>query len=239
MSKQDRIPQHVAIIMDGNGRWAKQHGLDRIFGHIQGVDSVRSSIEACLDYGIRYLTMYVFSTENWGRPQEEVDALMELFCDSVMRETPRLQEKGVQVRVIGEKGNLSDKVLESLRWIEAQTAAGDRLSLILALNYSSRNEITDAVREIARRTAVGEMAPEAIDQLTIAENLQTAPAPDPDMIIRTSGECRLSNFLLWQSAYSELYFTEVFWPDFNREEFDKAMQAYAGRERRYGLVNEK
>ena len=236
MSEQKRIPQHVAIIMDGNGRWAELRGKERYEGHAAGIEPVRASLRAAVRNGVKYLTLYAFSTENWGRPQKEVDALMELFCQSVISETPELVRQGVRVRMIGERSRFSEKVRSYLARVEEQTAGGDRLTLILALNYSSRSEITRAVRRIAARAAAGEIDPAAIDERTVSQTLDTADYPDPDLIVRTSGECRLSNFLLWQASYAELYFPEVLWPDFNEEEFDRAIAEYARRDRRFGLV---
>lgn len=230
------IPVHVAIIMDGNGRWAKLRGRERYEGHIEGVKSVKESIKAALRNGVKYLTLYAFSTENWGRPAAEVDALMELFCKSVMDETPELVEQGVRVRVIGRRDRFSEKVCGHLAKIENETSDGDRLTLVLAFDYSSRDEIATAVRRIAERTAKGELKPEEISEITVSESLYTAGIPDPDFIIRTSGECRLSNFLLWQASYAEMYFPEVLWPDFTQEEFDKALEVFASRERRYGKL---
>ncbi len=236
MSKQKRVPQHLAIIMDGNGRWAKQQGKERFEGHIQGVESVRTSIKECVNFGVRYLTIYAFSTENWGRPADEVAALMELFCKCVAMETPNLVEQGVRVRVIGDKARFADDVRLSLEKIEADTMQGEKLDLLIALNYSSRDEIKRAVQNIAKAVKDGELDAEDISEQTISDHLYTAFAPDPDMIIRTSGESRLSNFLLWQASYAEFYFPEVLWPDFGKEEFAKAMEVYAARDRRYGLV---
>ncbi len=236
MSEQKRIPQHVAIIMDGNGRWAKQQGKERFEGHIAGVESVRASVRAALRNGVRYLTLYVFSTENWGRPAEEVDALMELFCRSVVNETDELARQGVRIRMIGERSRFSEKVRHYLAEAERRTAGSDKLTLILALNYSSRNEITRAVQQLAARAAAGALQPAEIDEQVISAALDTAEYPDPDLVIRTSGECRLSNFLLWQSSYAEMWFPEVLWPDFTEEWFDRALEEYGRRDRRYGLV---
>ena len=236
MGNSERIPTHIAIIMDGNGRWAKSLGKERYEGHIEGVNSVRECIKAARRNGVRYLTLYAFSTENWGRPIEEVDALMELFCKSVIAETPALVAQGVRVVMIGRRDRFSERVCSHLQQIEQDTAAGDKLTLVLAFDYSSRDEITTAVRSIAQRVASGEVKVEDICEQTVSENLYTAAIPDPDFIIRTSGECRLSNFLLWQSSYAEMYFPEVMWPDFKQEEFDKALEVYASRERRYGKL---
>ncbi|OUQ53842.1 di-trans,poly-cis-decaprenylcistransferase [Alistipes sp. An116] len=239
MSEQKRIPQHVAIIMDGNGRWAELRGKDRSEGHAAGIEPVRASLRAAVRNGVRYLTLYAFSTENWGRPAAEVDALMELFCQCVANEAPELIRQGVRVCMIGDRSRFSEKVRSALESIEKQTADGKVLTLILALNYSSRSEITRAVQQIARRVAAGELAPEAITEQTLSESLDTAPWPDPDLIVRTSGEQRLSNFLLWQASYAELWFPEVLWPDFTERDFDRALEEYARRDRRFGLVKDK
>lgn len=236
MSEEKRIPQHVAIIMDGNGRWAALRGKERYEGHAAGVEPVRAALRAAARHGVKYLTLYAFSTENWGRPAAEVDALMELFCRSVVDETPELVAQGVRIRMIGDRSRFSEKVRRYLAEAETRTASGQRVTLILALNYSSRDEIVRAVRGIAGRVAAGETTPETIDERTIAASLDTAEYPDPDLIVRTSGECRLSNFLLWQASYAELLFTPVLWPDFTEEEFDRAVEEYARRDRRFGLV---
>lgn len=237
MTETKPIPQHVAIIMDGNGRWAKQRGKERYEGHIAGVESVRAVVRAGVRNGVKWLTLYAFSTENWGRPAAEVDAIMELFCKTVMGEAAELRDQGVRVKVMGERERFSEKVLGMIDYIEQTTAAAGRMTLVLAFNYSSRREIVLGVRDIARRVVAGELSAESIDEQTIAESLMTCSMPDPDMIIRTSGECRLSNFLLWQASYAEFYFPEVLWPDFTEEEFDRALEVYARRDRRYGLVN--
>ena len=239
MSDQKRIPRHVAIIMDGNGRWAELRGKERCEGHAAGVEPVRASLRAAVRHGVKFLTLYAFSTENWGRPEAEVDALMELFCQCVVHETPELVRQGVRVRMIGERSRFSEKVQQALASIEEQTARGEVLTLILALNYSSRSEITRAVRSLARKAAAGELDPEQIGEETISAALDTAPYPDPDLIVRTSGEQRLSNFLLWQASYAELWFPEVLWPDFTEREFDRAIEEYARRDRRFGLVKGK
>ena len=236
MNEPNHIPVHVAVIMDGNGRWARMRRKERYEGHMAGMDALRETVKNAADYGVKYLTVYAFSTENWGRPQQEVDALMDLMCKGVEMETPQLMEQGVRVLIIGDRGRFSDKVRAALDRIEGQTARGERMTLALALNYSSRSEITAAVRTLAQRAAAGEIAAADISEQSISEVLYTASMPDPDLVIRTSGECRLSNFMLWQASYSELYFTDTLWPDFGREEFLKAMKAYAERDRRYGLV---
>ena len=222
--------------MDGNGRWATQQGKERYEGHIEGVASVRACIKAARRNGVRYLTLYAFSTENWGRPQEEVEALMQLFCRSVTNETPELVKEGVRVRFIGRRDRFSEEVRERLLHIEQSTAVGDKLTLVLAFDYSSRDEIMRATRELAERMAKGELQSGDITEQSISESLYTADMPDPDFIIRTSGECRLSNFLLWQASYAEMYFPQTLWPDFREEEFDRAMEVYAERDRRYGVL---
>lgn len=236
MSEKRNIPQHVAIIMDGNGRWAKQRGKERVEGHIEGVQRLRDAIKGAARLGVRYLTVYAFSTENWGRPEAEVNAIMELFCKSVINESPELQKQGVRVKVMGDRAGFSEKVLAYIERIESETAAGERLTLVLAFNYSARSEMVAAVRRIASEVAEGRYGVEDITAQTISDNLLSAGIPDPDLMIRTSGECRLSNFLLWQSAYTELYFTEVLWPDFTEDEFERAIESYANRDRRFGLV---
>ncbi len=238
MLKQKAIPQHVAIIMDGNGRWAKQHGKERYEGHIAGVESVRRVLRAATTHGVKYLTLYAFSTENWGRPAAEVEAIMELFCKSVVAESPELIKEGVKVQIIGERRGFSSRVVELIDQIERATEGGQRLTLVLAFNYSSRRELMLATQDIARRVKAGEISADEISEQTIAQSLMTRSMPDPDLIIRTSGECRLSNFLLWQASYAEFYFPEVLWPDFDEEEFEKALEVFASRDRRYGLVTE-
>lgn len=231
-----KIPTHVAIIMDGNGRWAQQRGKERPEGHIAGVEAVRRALKAAAAEGVRYLTLYTFSTENWGRPKEEVDGIMELFCRSVVAETPELKAQGVKAKIMGDRSALSEKVNSYIDRIESETAEGDRITLIFAMNYSSRHEITQTVKQLAKRVHSGELMPEDIDADYISSNLYSREYPDPDLIIRTGGEYRLSNFLMWQAAYSELYFTPVLWPDFDKESFREALEAYSGRKRRYGLV---
>ena len=234
MIQERKIPRHVAIIMDGNGRWAEQRGEERYVGHMQGVESVRRAVKAALRNGVEYLTLYAFSTENWGRPAEEVNALMEILCKSIVAETPELKAQGVRVRMIGDRSRFSERVRKHLA--EAETGGQEKLTLVLALNYSSRSELVRAARRLAEEAAAGALDPAQIDEGRIAGALYTDFCPDPDLIVRTSGECRLSNFLLWQASYAELYFPEVLWPDFTEEEFDKALAVYAARDRRFGLV---
>ncbi len=236
MSDNKIVPKHVAFIMDGNGRWAKLQGKERFEGHIEGVESVRRVIKASIKFGVKYLTLYAFSTENWGRPAEEVEALMDLFCKCVAIEIPNLREQGVRVRVIGDKSRFASEVRASLDRIECETMDGTQLDMLLALNYSSRDEIRRAVTGIAERVAAGEISPDEVSEELITSSLDTAGVPDPDMVIRTSGECRISNFLLWQASYAEFYFPEVLWPDFDEAHYAEALEVYAARDRRFGLV---
>ena len=236
MSDKMNIPQHIAIIMDGNGRWARQRGKERSEGHIAGMNSLRETVRNAAEAGVKYLTVYAFSTENWGRPQAEVDALMELICKGVEMESEELAKVGIRVKTIGDRSRFSDKVKASLEKIEQMTQAGENMTFVLALNYSSRSEMTTAVQNIAKRVAAGEIKAEEIDEKMISESLYTSFMPDPDLIIRTSGEFRLSNFLMWQASYSEFYFTPTLWPDFDKAELEKALEAYSARDRRYGLV---
>jgi undecaprenyl diphosphate synthase len=230
------IPTHVAIIMDGNGRWAQERGKERTEGHIAGVEAVRKALKAAAAEGVRYLTLYTFSTENWGRPKEEVDGIMELFCRSVVAETPELKAQGVKARIMGDRSALSEKVNHYIDKIESETADGDRITLIFAMNYSSRHEITQTVKNLAQMASEGKLSPESINADLISDSLYSREYPDPDLVIRTGGEYRLSNFLMWQAAYSELYFTDTLWPDFDKESFHEALEAYSGRQRRFGLV---
>ncbi len=236
MSKERSIPKHVAIIMDGNGRWAKQRGLERYEGHIAGAKSVKAVIRAAGKAGVEYITLYTFSTENWGRPEAEINAIMELFCYMVVSQVDELIELGVKVKIMGERDRFPQKVRDMIEHVEAKTAKCDKLTVILAFNYSSRREMVLATRDIARRVAAGEIAVDDIDEKLFSDSLLTAGVPDPDLIIRTSSEYRLSNFLLWQASYSEFYFPDVLWPDFGEEDFNRALDIFAGRERRYGLV---
>lgn len=236
MNENKKIPQHIAIIMDGNGRWAKQRAKDRSEGHFAGMLALRQTVQAAAKMGVKYLTVYAFSTENWGRPQAEVEALMQLVCKGVEMNTPELREQGVRVEIIGDRSRFSDDVNAALDRITQATASGERMTLVLALNYSSRSEITMAARELARRVAAGQIEVEQIDEQMISQSLYTRAIPDPDLIVRTSGECRLSNFLMWQASYAEFYFTPTLWPDFGEEQLREAIEAYAERDRRYGLV---
>ena len=229
-----RLPQHVAIIMDGNGRWAKERGYDRIFGHQNGVTSVREVTEAAAEIGIQYLTLYAFSTENWGRPQVEIDALMELLIDTIESETPTLNKNNVSLRAIGDLSRLPEKAYEKLKRCIAQTSTNTGLKLVLALSYSSRWEITDAIKKISLEICKKTLKPDDITDELISSYLTTHSIPDPDLLIRTSGETRISNFLLWQIAYTELYFTQTHWPDFRTECFYEAILDFQSRDRRFG-----
>jgi undecaprenyl diphosphate synthase len=229
-----RLPKHIAIIMDGNGRWAKEHGYDRIFGHQNGVTSVRETTEAAAEIGIQYLTLYAFSTENWSRPQSEVDALMELLIDTIERETPTLNKNNVRLLAIGDLSRLPGNAGEKLQRCINQTSKNTGLGLVLALSYSSRWEITNAVKNICKEVLAGNCNIDDINDELISNYLTTKSIPDPDLMIRTSGEERISNFLLWQLAYTELYFTKTHWPAFKKESFYEAIYEFQQRERRFG-----
>lgn len=231
-----RIPRHVAIIMDGNGRWAKQRGKERTYGHHAGAETVHKIIEEAARLRVKYLTLYTFSTENWSRPQDEIAALMNLLLDSIEEKT--LMKNNISFRIIGDLGKLPDEVQKGLTTCIEHTAHNTGTCLVLALSYSSRWEITEAVRQIAMQIKAGEISPEQISDELVASHLTTNFMPDPDLLIRTGGEIRLSNYLLWQCAYSELYFCDTFWPDFNEEEFRKAIHEYQQRERRFGKTSE-
>ncbi len=233
-----RMPQHIAVIMDGNGRWAKLHGKERLYGHYNGVESVRAVITASVQLGLKYLTLYTFSTENWNRPKAEVDGLMELLVDNIVKETPTFHEKNIRFTTIGDNSLLPEKALRKLEECIADTASNTGMTLVLALSYSSRWEITDAVRKIAVKVKNGELNIEDIDDVVVSNNLTTAGIPDPELLIRTSGELRLSNYLLWQMAYTELYFTDTLWPDFREESLYEAIVDYQKRERRFGKTSE-
>lgn len=224
--------------MDGNGRWATQRGMERCEGHIAGAKAVREVVSAAGKAGVDYVTLYTFSTENWGRPEAEINAIMELFCYMVNSQVEELVQLGVKVKIMGERSRFPEKVLKMIDYIEERTSQGEVITIILAFNYSSRREMIFAAQNIARRVATGEIKVEDIDEQLFSDSLMTAGVPDPDLIIRTSGEYRLSNFLLWQASYSELYFPDVLWPDFKEEDFNRALDIYAGRERRYGLVTQ-
>ncbi len=233
-----RIPQHIAIIMDGNGRWAKQQGKERLFGHYNGVVSVRVVVETAVNLGVKYLTLYTFSTENWNRPKEEVDGLMELLVENIVKETPTFHKNNIRFTTIGDNSLLPEKALRKLEECISDTSKNTGMTLVLALSYSSRWEITEAVRRIAAKVKNGELNVEDVNDKVVTENLTTAGIPDPELLIRTSGELRLSNYLLWQLAYTELYFTDTLWPDFREESLYEAIVDYQKRERRFGKISE-
>lgn len=232
------IPRHIAIIMDGNGRWARLKGLERSAGHVEGVNTVREITTAASELGVKFLTLYTFSTENWHRPKAEVDMLMHLIVTAIERETPDLIKNGVRLNVIGDMDRLPEEARQRLLRCIEETSKGDGLTLILAISYSSRSEITNAMRRIAQRVHNGEFSPDEITSATISENLDTAAYPDPDMLIRTGGDMRVSNFLLWQIAYTEIILVQKFWPDFKREDLIDAIRIFNNRERRFGLTGD-
>jgi undecaprenyl diphosphate synthase len=231
------VPKHIAIIMDGNGRWAQQNGKPRIYGHHQGVESVRKVVESCSELGVKYLTLYAFSTENWKRPIEEVNALMELLVRTIRKETPELNKQNVRIQTIGNTGSLPTDCVAELDESIQLTHSNTGLTLILALSYSGRSEIAHAMQQMATAVQKGELKPEEIDEASIGGYLYTKDIPDPELVIRTSGEYRISNYLLWQSAYAEFYFTETLWPDFDKDELMKAIDSYRNRERRFGQIS--
>jgi undecaprenyl diphosphate synthase len=233
-----RIPRHVAIIMDGNGRWAKQHGHERSFGHENGVTTVRQVTEIASEVGVKFLTLYTFSTENWDRPQDEVDALMNLIVVSIEQQTPDLIKNNVRLTTIGDMNRMPEFAANRLRKCMMDTGHCTGLVLCLALSYSSRWEIVEACRKMADKAAAGELNPADIDDAMLASHLATCDMPDPDLLIRTGGDLRVSNYLLWQIAYSELYFTSKYWPDFTKEDFVDAIADFQERERRYGKTSE-
>ncbi|MEG1580900.1 MAG: isoprenyl transferase [Bacteroidaceae bacterium] len=231
-----KIPQHVAIIMDGNGRWAKAHGLNRSAGHQEGVNTVKNITEHAAEIGVKYLTLYTFSTENWNRPSDEVSALMGLILSSLEEEL--FMKNNIRFRAIGEIDRLPKAVKERITDCIEHTANNTKMTFVIALSYSSKWEITEAVKTIAERVKAGELEPQHITEASLSQELKTNFMPNPDLLIRTGGECRLSNYLLWQCAYSELYFCDTFWPDFNTEAFNKALLDYQKRERRFGKTSE-
>lgn len=233
-----RVPEHVAIIMDGNGRWAQSRGFERSAGHVEGVNAVRRITEIASEVGVKYLTLYTFSTENWNRPAEEVDMLMHLIVTAIERETPDLIKNNVRLTMIGDMERLPKFAAERLQRCFADTAHCTGLNLILALSYSARWEITRAVREIAMEVREGELLPEDINDETISMHLTTAGIPDPDLLIRTGGDFRISNFLLWQLSYAEIIITQHFWPDFTKQDFVDCIVSFQGRQRRFGLTAE-
>lgn len=235
---RNRLPRHVAIIMDGNGRWAKAKGKDRSFGHQEGVVSVRKVMDAVVRLGLKYLTLYTFSTENWNRPDEEVQALMGLLVSAIHRETPEMMDKNIRLVAIGDLSRLRKDAHDTLMECIHTTAGNTGTTLVLALSYSSRWEITAAVRQIAQEVLDKKITPDAITEEVVSAHLTTKDIPDPDLLIRTGGEKRVSNFLLWQLSYAEFFFTDVFWPDFREENFYEAILYYQRRERRFGKTSE-
>ena len=235
-TKDRATPDHVAIIMDGNGRWAQARGKPRLFGHHAGARRVREIVEACPDLGVKYLTIFAFSTENWKRTQTEVSGLMKLFKRYLMSETKELVEAGVRVRFIGDRIRLDETLVALMDELELLTCDNDTVHLTIALNYGGRDEVARATKRLAREVAAGRIDPEAVDAETLARYLDTYVLPDPDLVIRTSGEARISNFLLWQSAYAEYEFIDTLWPDFTRDEFASVLGNFTSRERRYGAV---
>ena len=233
-----RLPRHVAIIMDGNGRWAKKQGLARMFGHKKGVETVHNITVAATKLGIEYLTLYTFSTENWNRPKEEVDALMALLVDTIAKETPTLMNNNVRLQTIGDINRLPEGTKQKFLGCIEETSKNTGLTMVIALSYSARWEIIEAVREAVRLTQAGQLRPEDVTEQMVSSLMTTREMPDPDLLIRTSGEYRISNFLLWQLASSELYFTDCLWPEFTDEEFYKAIVDYQKRERRFGKTSE-
>lgn len=233
-----KLPKHIAIIMDGNGRWAKDKGKDRVFGHQNGVQSVREITETAAELGIQYLTLYAFSTENWNRPDEEVNALMSLLVHTIQEELPTLKKNQIKLQAIGAIDQLPKETQSGLNQAIAETASHNRMTLVLALSYSAKWEIVEATKKIAKEVQSGLVQIEDINESLIAQYLTTSGIPDPELLIRTSGETRISNFLLWQIAYAELYFTQVFWPDFRKKDLFEALMSYQGRERRFGKTGD-
>lgn len=234
----ERIPRHIAIIMDGNGRWAKKKGAMRIFGHRHAIQAVKDAIEGAENLGVEYLTLFSFSTENWSRPQEEVNALMELLVKTITDEVPMMMKNNIRLQSIGDIDSLPKSAYDKLAEAKNTTSKNTGLTVILALSYSGQWELTQAARHIAQKVSEGKLKPEDITQQVMADHLETRGIPDPELMIRTSGEYRLSNFLLWQLAYTELYFTPVLWPDFRREHLIAAIQDFQKRERRFGMTGE-
>ncbi len=234
----EKLPRHIAVIMDGNGRWAKEHGMPRVFGHRNGVKAVRETTEACTELGVKYLTLYAFSTENWNRPEAEVSALMTLLVETIKKEIKKLNENGVRLQAIGDMSRLPEKSHKTLLKAIDDTKQNARMTLVLALNYSAKWEIVEAARKLAIAAKSGELNPEEIGEQEFANALSTKGMPDPELLIRTSGENRISNFLLWQIAYAELYFTPTLWPDFRREHLYQAIVDFQNRERRFGKTSE-
>ena len=236
MTEQNNTPVHVSIIMDGNGRWAKARGKDRIYGHFEGVESVRACTEAAVEAGVKYLSLFAFSEENWNRPAAEVETLMGLMMRSIEKEVDTLMKNGVRFVVLGNLGRLSEGLQSAIAGLMEKTSVCERMTLIVFLSYSGKWDILQAARHLAADVAAGKLKAEEVDQDTFPQYLITAGIPDPDLLIRTSGEQRISNFLLWQAAYTEFYYTDVLWPDFRKPEFRAALEAYARRSRRFGKV---
>ncbi|MEQ9306422.1 MAG: isoprenyl transferase [Marinoscillum sp.] len=235
---QGNLPEHIAVIMDGNGRWAKRQGAARIFGHKNAIKAVREVTEGCAELGVKCLTLYAFSTENWSRPKKEVQGLMSLLVSTINDEIPTLMKNNISLHSIGDREELPKETRAKLQEAIEHTAGNDGLKLILALNYSGKWDLTHAMKNISGKIANGELEAGAVDQDLISAHLSTAAFPDPELLIRTSGEMRISNFLLWQMAYTELFFTPVLWPDFRKEHLHEAILAYQKRERRFGKISE-
>lgn len=238
MIDPERVPKHIAIIMDGNGRWAKQRGKLRIFGHQSALDAVRNATEAAAEIGVEHLTLYAFSTENWNRPKFEVNALMELLVDAMSKELPTLMKNNIRLKTIGRTEDLPKKCRKRLEETLEATSQNNRMDLILALSYSGKWDVTQAVQNIAKNCVDGKIDPESISEQTIADHLSTAGIPDPELMIRTSGEMRISNFLMWQLSYAELVFLAKFWPEFTKDDLWQSVYDYQNRERRFGLTSE-
>jgi undecaprenyl diphosphate synthase len=234
----DKLPQHIAIIMDGNGRWAQNQGQHRVFGHHSGVQAVRDTVEACAELGVKYLTLYAFSTENWNRPADEVQALMQLLVETIRQELPTLQKNNIRLQTIGNTDALPDDTKNQLKEAIAETDNNSRMTLVLALSYSAKWELVQAIRSIATQVKQNHLDIADIDEAEVHKALTTANIPDPELLIRTSGENRISNFLLWQIAYTELYFTPTYWPDFRKDDLYQAIVSYQNRERRFGMTGE-
>ncbi|WP_051789399.1 polyprenyl diphosphate synthase [Endozoicomonas montiporae] len=235
---KDKLPQHIAIILDGNNRWAKKRRLPGLAGHRAGVSAVRNIVEACGEYGVKVLTLFAFSSENWNRPRNEVNGLMELFLRALRRETRRLKRNQIRLKIIGDVSGFSPDIQRHIREAEALTANEHKVTLVIAANYGGMWDIAQASQQIARKVKQGELHADEVTQEVIESHLSTAGLPAPDLLIRTSGEQRISNFLLWQCAYSEFYFTDTLWPDFDRAEFHRALLDYVGRQRRFGKTSE-
>lgn len=234
----DKLPKHIAIIMDGNGRWAKKKGAMRVFGHRSAVKAVRETTEGCAELGVSHLTMYAFSTENWNRPEAEVNALMELLVETLAKELPTLQKNDIRLKAIGRTDSLPKRCRNRLQEVMAATADNSRMTLTLALSYGSRHDMALAVQRIAEEVRQGSIHPEEINDATLGTYLSTADMPEPELLIRTSGEHRISNFLLWEIAYAEIFFTPVLWPDFRKENLAEAIIDFQSRERRFGKISE-